>query len=493
MDSKKVRTRFAPSPTGFMHVGNLRTALFSYLLAKKMGGVFILRIEDTDQTRYVEGAVEMIYHILRETGLHYDEGPDVGGDYGPYVQSQRKAIYWKYAHKLIDTNHAYYCFCDKERLDTIREEFRLAKMDPKYDGHCRDLSAEEIQKNLEAKMPFIIRQKMPTTGTSTFDDMVFGTIEVDFSQLDDQVLIKADGLPTYNFANVIDDHLMEISHIIRGSEFLISTPKYNELYKAFGWEMPTLVHVPPVMKAAGQKMSKRFGDASYDDFIKKGYLKDAIINYIALLGWSPGDNREMFTLPELVNAFDINNINKAPAIFDEVKLSWLSGEYIRKLSLEEFHQMAVSYITQAISRPPLNVRKISQMLQPRVEKLIDIPAQIDFIDSVPDYSVDLYNHQKMKSNPESSLTFLKSALPVLNTIDTWTEEHIHTAVFAFIEQSKIKTGQLLWPLRIALSGKQSTPGGFIEIAYVLGKEETIKRVEEGIKRLETEKISGSHQ
>ena len=489
MNSKKVRTRFAPSPTGFMHVGNLRTALFSYLLAKKTGGVFILRIEDTDQTRYVEGAVEMIYHILRETGLHYDEGPDIGGDYGPYVQSQRQAIYREYAHKLIDSKNAYYCFCDKERLDKIREECRIAKIDPKYDGHCRNLSPEEIQKNLEAKIPFVIRQKMPTTGTSTFDDKVFGTIEVEFSQLDDQVLMKADGLPTYNFANVIDDHLMEITHIIRGSEFLISTPKYNQLYKAFGWEIPTLVHVPPVMKAAGQKMSKRLGDASYDDFIKKGYLKDAIINYIALLGWSPGDNREIFTLTELVNVFDINNINKAPAIFDEVKLSWLSGEYIRKLSLEEFHQMALPFISQAVSRTPIDVRTISRLLQPRVEKLTDIPVQIDFVDSVPDYPLDLYAHKKMKSTPESALQFLKSALPVLNTIDTWTEEHIHTAVFELIAQLKIKTGQMLWPLRIALSGKQSTPGGFIEIAYLLGKEETVKRVEEAIKRLETEKIS----
>jgi len=491
MHSKKVRTRFAPSPTGFMHVGNLRTALYSYLLAKKAGGVFILRIEDTDQTRYVEGAVEMIYKILKETGLRYDEGPDIGGDYGPYVQSQRQEIYREYAQKLVKTGNAYYCFCDKERLDKIREQCRIAKIDPKYDGHCRNLPPEEIQKHLEAKKPFVIRQKMPTMGTTTFDDKVFGTIKVDFSQLDDQVLMKADGLPTYNFANVIDDHLMEITHIIRGSEFLISTPKYNQLYKAFGWEIPTLVHVPPVMKAAGQKMSKRLGDASYDDFIKKGYLKDAIVNYIALLGWSPGDNREIFTLPELVNAFDINNINKAPAIFDEVKLSWLSGEYIRKLSLEEFLQMALPYINQAVSRTPVDVRKISQLLQPRVEKFIDIPAQIDFIDSVPDYRLDFYGHQKMKSTPESALQFLKSALPALYTIDTWTEEHIHTAIFELIDQLKIKTGQLLWPLRIALSGKQSTPGGFIEIAYLLGKEETIKRVEDAIRRLETEKVSGS--
>jgi glutamyl-tRNA synthetase len=484
MNSKTVRTRFAPSPTGFMHVGNLRTALYSYLLAKKAGGVFILRIEDTDQARYVEGAVEMICHILRETGLHYDEGPDVGGDYGPYVQSHRQAIYWKYAHKLIDTKNAYYCFCDKERLDKIREQCRIAKIDPKYDGHCRNLLPEEIQKDLEAKKLFVIRQKMPVSGDTIFDDRVFGTIKVDFSQLDDQVLMKADGLPTYNFANVIDDHLMEITHIIRGSEFLISTPKYNQLYKAFGWEIPTLVHVPPVMKAAGQKMSKRLGDASYDDFIKKGYLKDAIINYIALLGWSPGDNREIFTLPELVDAFDINNINKAPAIFDEVKLSWLSGEYIRKLPLEEFFQMALPYITQAVSRTPMDARKISQLLQPRVEKLTDIPAQINFIDFVPDYSLDLYSHQKMKSTPESALQFLKSALPVLKTIGTWNEEQIHTAIFELITHLKIKTGQLLWPLRIALSGKQSTPGGFIEIAYLLGKEETIKRVEDAIKRLE---------
>jgi glutamyl-tRNA synthetase len=332
---------------------------------------------------------------------------------------------------------------------------------------------------------------MPASGDTIFDDKVFGTIKVDFAQLDDQVLMKADGLPTYNFANVIDDHLMEITHIIRGSEFLISTPKYNQLYRALGWEIPTLVHVPPVMKAAGQKMSKRLGDASYDDFIKKGYLKDAIINYIALLGWSPGDNREIFTLPELVNAFDINNINKAPAIFDEVKLNWLNGEYIRKLSLDEFHQMALPYIKQASYLTPIDVRKVSRLLQPRVEKLIDIPGQIDFIDSVPDYRLDLYAHQKMKSTPATAIQFLKSALPVLNTIDIWNEEHIHTAVFELIDQLKIKTGQLLWPLRIALSGKQSTPGGFIEIAYLLGKEETIKRVEEAIRRLGTEKVAGA--
>ena len=474
-----------------MHVGNLRTALYSYLLAKKAGGVFILRIEDTDQSRYVEGAVDKICQILKEAGLHYDEGPDIGGNYGPYIQSQRKEIYWEYAQKLITTGNAYYCFCDKERLDKIREQCRIAKIDPKYDGHCRNLSTEEIQENLETKKSFVIRQKMPASGDALFDDMVFGTIKVDFAQLDDQILMKADGLPTYNFANVIDDHLMEITHIIRGSEFLISTPKYNQLYKAFDWEIPTLVHVPPVMKAAGQKMSKRLGDASYDDFIKKGYLKDAIINYIALLGWSPGDNREIFTLQELVNAFDINNINKAPAIFDEAKLSWLSGEYIRKLCLEEFHRMALPYINQTVSRTPLDVRKISQLLQPRVEKLTDIPTQIDFINFVPDYRLDFYSQQKMKSTPESALKFLKLALPVLNTIAIWTEGQIHAAVFELINQLKIKTGQLLWPLRIALSGKQSTPGGFIEIAYLLGKEETLKRVEDAIRRLEQEKVSGS--
>lgn len=492
MEFKKVRTRFAPSPTGFMHVGNLRTALYSYLLAKKFGGTFILRIEDTDQSRYVEGAVETICRILKETGLHYDEGPDVGGDYGPYIQSQRKRIYQEYAQKLINRGNAYYCFCDKERLDKIREQCRLAKLDPKYDGYCRNLSPEEVEKNLANGKPFVIRQKMPTSGEESFEDLVFGTIKVEFAQLDDQVLIKADGLPTYNFANVIDDHLMEITHIIRGSEFLISTPKYNQLYKAFGWEIPYLIHVPPVMKAPGQKLSKRLGDASYDDFIKKGYLKEAIINYIALLGWSPGDNREIFTLPELIEAFDIAKINKAPAIFDENKLSWLSGEHIRRLSLEEFYQRALPYITSVITRKTIDLRKLCQLLQPRVEKLTDIPNQIDFIEVIPDYPLELYNHKKMKSTCQKALPLLKSTLPILTALANWTEDQIQQAVFALIQQLKIKTGELLWPLRIAITGKLSTPGGFIEIAYLLGKEETIKRIELAIQKLqEGEKQSAS--
>ncbi len=483
MNPKEVRTRFAPSPTGFMHLGNLRTALYSYLLAKKEGGSFVLRIEDTDRERYVDGAIEKIYKILKETGLKYDEGPDVGGKYGPYIQSERREIYWEYAKKLIDSGNAYYCFCDKERLNWIRKQCEIAKVDPKYDRHCRNLPPEEVKRNLKNGKPFVIRQKMPTTGATTFNDVVFGTIKVENSQLDDHILIKTDGLPTYNFANVVDDHLMKITHVIRGSEYLVSTPKYNLLYKAFGWEIPIYVHVPPVMKAAGQKMSKRLGDVSYEDFIRKGYLKEAIINYIALLGWNPGDEREVFTLEELVQAFDIKDINKAPAIFDEKKLSWLNGIYIRKLSLEEFHKLSLPYIKQAIRRPGIDLRKISQLLQPRIDKLTDIPEHVDFIDSLPEYSLDLYTHKKMKSNPEDSLKFLKLILPVLKKIKNWTEPEIHAAIFGLIEKLGVKTGQLLWPLRVALSGKKSTPGGGIELAYILGKEESVKRIEIAIKSL----------
>ncbi|MBW1678704.1 MAG: glutamate--tRNA ligase, partial [Deltaproteobacteria bacterium] len=406
-----------------------------------------------------------------------DEGPDMGGEYGPYIQSERKKIYCEHAQKLVESDKAYYCFCDKERLNQVREQCRIAKIDPKYDGHCRQLSPEEVHENLEKGKPFVIRQKMPTTGATTFNDTVFGNITVEHTQLDDQILIKADGLPTYNFANVIDDHLMKITHIIRGSEFLTSTPKYTLLYQEFGWEIPTYVHVPPVLKTATQKMSKRLGDASYEDFSKKGYLKGALINYIALLGWNPGDEREIFSLAELVQAFDVKDINKSPAIFDEQKLSWLSGEYIKKLSLKEFHQMALPYLNQTITRRDIDLWKISQLLQPRIDKLTDIPGHIDFIDSLPEYSFDLYSHKKMKSNPESSLKFLKLTLPVLTKIENWTEEAIHGAIFDLIKELGVKTGQILWPLRVALSGKKASPGGGIELAYLLGKEETVKRIE----------------
>lgn len=483
MTIKQVRTRFAPSPTGTMHVGNLRTALYAYLLAKRAGGVFVLRIEDTDQVRYVEGAVETICRTLREIGLVYDEGPDVGGDYGPYIQSQRKEIYRDHAQQLIESGHAYYCFCDKERLERVREECRRAKRDPKYDGYCQHLPAEEIRRNLDQGKPFVVRQKMPTAGSSSFSDEVFGGITIENSQLDDQVLMKADGLPTYNFANVIDDHLMNITHIIRGSEYLISTPKYNLLYEAFAWEIPTYVHVPPVMKSATQKLSKRLGDSSYEDFITKGYLKEAVVNYIALLGWSPGDDREIFTLDELARVFDIKNINRAPAIFDEQKLSWLSGEYMRKLPAEEFYAMALPYIKKAISRPGLDLVKIGQLLQPRVDKFTDIPGHLDFIDSLPDHDIALYTHKKMKSSPETALRLLTLMLPVLKEVDDWTEATLHDVLGNMIGNLGVKTGQVLWPLRVALSGKESTPGGGIELAYILGKEESLRRIETALSML----------
>lgn len=482
---KRVRTRFAPSPTGYMHIGNLRTALYAYLIAKKHGGDFILRIEDTDQERYVEGAVDLIYRTLAETGLVHDEGPDLGGDYGPYIQSERRGIYQEYAEKLVELGGAYYCFCDKERLDNLRAVQEASKMPTKYDGYCRNLSKEEIEEKKAAGIPYVIRQKMPTTGTTSFDDVIFGTIKVDNSTLDDNVLLKSDGLPTYNFANVIDDHLMGITHVIRGSEYLSSTPKYNLLYESFGWEKPIYVHCPPVMKDAHTKLSKRNGDASYEDIIAKGYLKEAVLNYIALLGWSPGGENEIFDMQGLIEAFDPSGISKSPAIFDTQKLNWMNGEYIRRMSEEDFHELALPYYKQVITRD-VDLMKLTRLLHTRVELLSDIPGQVDFIDSVPDYESDLYTHKKMKTNPENSLDSLKQVLPVLEAVSDWTMENVHDAVFAKIQELGVKNGLLLWPLRVALSGKAFTPGGGIELCDVLGKEESIRRVKDAIAKLETE-------
>ena len=479
----KVRTRFAPSPTGYMHIGNLRTALYAYLLTKSMGGDFILRIEDTDQERYVDGAVDLIYRTLKETGLKHDEGPDIGGDYGPYIQSERREIYKEYAKKLVELGGAYYCFCDKERLDKVKEEQVANKIAPKYDGHCRNLSKEEVEEKLKSGVPYVIRQKIDPNGTTTFKDAVFGEITVENSTLDDNVLLKSDGLPTYNFANVIDDHLMHITHVIRGNEYLSSTPKYNLLYQAFGWEIPTYVHVSPIIKENGKKLSKREGDASYEDFINKGYLKDAIINYIALLGWSPGGEQEVFDMDGLIKAFSIDGISKSPAVFDEKKLSWLNGEYIRKLSLDEFYNDALPYIKEAV-KGDFDLKKIAALLHDRTEKFSDIPAQIDFFDKVPEYDVELFRHKKMKTNPENSLESLKEALPVLEKIGDWTQENIHNALFALIESLGVKNGLILWPIRVAVSGKPFTPGGGIELAEILGKDETIKRVKDAIEKLE---------
>lgn len=479
----KVRTRFAPSPTGYMHIGNLRTALYAYLLAKANGGDFVLRIEDTDQERYVDGAVDLIFKTMKETGLIHDEGPDIGGPYGPYIQSERRNIYKEYAQKLVELGGAYYCFCDKERLDALRAQQEAAKVMPKYDGHCARLSKEEIEEKLASGVPYVIRQKIPRRGTTTFYDEIFGKITVDNTTLDDNVLLKSDGLPTYNFANVIDDHLMNITHIIRGSEYLSSTPKYNLLYEAFGWEIPTYIHVSPVMKDAHKKLSKREGDASYEDFINKGYLKDAIINYIALLGWSPGGEQEIFTMDELIKAFNLEGISKSPAIFDIQKLNWLNGEYIRKLSPYEFHELALPYIQQAVKNATIDTHKISDLLHQRCEKLSDIPEQIDFFDTLPEYSPELYCHKKMKTNEENSLSSLQAVLPVLENLSDWTFDTIHTALFDLIAKLEVKNGIILWPLRVAVSGKSFTPGGGVELADILGKEETLNRIRKGIEIL----------
>ena len=479
----KIRTRFAPSPTGYMHIGNLRTALYAYLLTKSQGGDFILRIEDTDQERYVDGAVDLIYRTLKETGLIHDEGPDIGGEYGPYIQSERRSIYKEYAEKLVELGGAYYCFCDKERLDALRAQQEEAKVMPKYDGHCAKLSKEEIDAKIKAGVPYVIRQKIPRRGTTSFVDEIFGKITVDNATLDDNVLLKSDGLPTYNFANVIDDHLMNITHIIRGSEYLSSTPKYNLLYEAFGWEIPTYIHVSPVMKDAHKKLSKREGDASYEDFINKGYLKDAIINYIALLGWSPGGEQEIFTMDELISAFNLEGISKSPAIFDVQKLNWLNGEYIRKMSSEEFHDLALPYIKEAVKNEKIDTKKISDLLHQRCEKLSDIPEQIDFIDVLPEYSPELYFHKKMKTNEENSLESLKEVLPVLEALNDWTFDNIHNVLFDLIAKLEVKNGIILWPLRVAVSGKSFTPGGGVELAEILGKEETLNRIRKGIEIL----------
>ncbi len=480
----KVRTRFAPSPTGYMHVGNLRTALYAYLWARKNNGTFILRIEDTDQERIVEGAVELIYRTLEETGLIWDEGPDKGGDYGPYIQHERKPIYRKYAEELIDKGVAYYCFCDKDRLEELRVSLQLRKLPFRYDGRCKKLSKEEVREKLAAGIPCVVRQSIPTFGATSFEDEVFGSITVENATLDDQVLVKSDGMPTYNFANVVDDHLMQITHVIRGNEYLSSTPKYNLLYQAFGWEIPHYVHCSQVMRDAQHKLSKRDGDASYADFIEKGYLKEAVVNYIALLGWNPGTEREKFTLEELVEAFDLGGISRSPAIFDVHKLTWLNGQFIRELPLAKFHEIALPWIRKAVKREDLDLMKVSSVLHERTEKLSDIPGQIDFIDVLPDYSPELYVSKKMKTDKKGSLESLRALLPLLESLPAWNHATLHREIFALIEKRGVKSGVILWPLRIALSGKQFTPGGGVELADIFGREESLRRIRIGIALLE---------
>ncbi len=486
MAEKTVRTRFAPSPTGYMHIGNLRTALYTYLLAKKNNGKFILRIEDTDQERYVEGAVDVIYNTLRTCGLNWDEGPDVGGEYGPYIQSERMGMFKEYAEKLVQTGHAYYCFCTKERLEELSAVQKASNISPMYDRHCRNLSKEEIDANLKAGVPYVIRQAIPTEGTTTFHDEIYGDITVDNSILDDQVLLKTDGMPTYNFANVVDDHTMAITHVVRGNEYLSSAPKYNLLYSAFGWEPPVYIHVEHIMKDAQHKLSKRDGDASFQDLLDKGYMTEAILNYILLLGWAPKGEREIYTLDEMIEAFDISGISKSPAIFDAQKLKAINAHYVRALPLEKFTEIAEPYIRQTCKRADIDISLLCSVLQPRAEVFTDIPEQVDFIDEMPDYSIDLYTNKKMKTTPETSLNALKKILPVLEGLDNFTQEGVHEALFKLIETEGVKNGVILFPLRVALSGKQFTPGGGVELAVILGKEDTLARLKKSIAKLEAE-------
>lgn len=479
----KVRTRFAPSPTGYMHIGNLRTALYTYLIAKKDNGTFVLRIEDTDRERYVEGAVDVIYNTLRTAGLIWDEGPDVGGPVGPYVQSERMGMFKGYAEQLIENGHAYRCFCTKERLEELRMVQQASGVAGMYDGHCRDMSEEEIKAHLDAGDPYVIRQKMPKEGTTTFHDEIYGDITVENSGLEDQILIKTDGMPTYNFANVVDDHLMGITHVVRGNEYLSSAPKYNLLYEAFGWEPPVYIHVEHIMKDAQHKLAKRDGDASFQDLLDKGYLTEAIINYIALLGWSPKGEREIFSLSELIEEFSISGISRSPAIFDPLKLKAINGEYIRAKSAEEFKELALPYIRQTCKREDIDIDVLCKALQPRTDLFVDIPEQVDFIDELPDYDLELYTSKKMKTNPDTALEALNAALPVLEALEVWNTESIHEALFTLIEKLGVKNGYMLWPVRIAVSGKQFTPGGGIEICDILGKAESVSRIKTAIEKL----------
>ncbi len=479
----EVRTRFAPSPTGYLHVGGLRTALFTYCIAKKAGGKFILRIEDTDQERYVEGANEVIYRTLRAVGLNWDEGPDIGGDYGPYIQTERRGIYKEYAEKLVELGGAYYCFCDKDRLSELKAVQEASGVNPMYDRHCRNLSPEEVKEKLAAGTPYVIRQKIPLEGSTTFSDVLYGDITVENSTLDDQILLKTDGLPTYNFANVVDDHLMGITHVVRGNEYLASAPKYTLLYKAFGWEEPVYIHVEHIMRDKQHKLSKRDGDASYEDLINKGYLSEAVVNYIALLGWSPKGEREIFSLPELVEEFDISGLSKSPAIFDPMKLRAINGEYIRALSPEKFAEYAEPYIRKSC-KGDFDLKKIASLLQPRTEVLSEIPEQVDFFDEMPSYDLSLYDNKKMKTDRAAALEVLKKALPTLENLSDWSLDGLREALFGLIAEMGVKNGFVLWPVRVAISGKQFTPGGALEIAEIIGKDETLRRMKRSIEMLE---------
>ena len=479
----KVRTRFAPSPTGRMHVGNLRTALYAYLVAKHEGGDFILRIEDTDQERYVEGAVDIIYRTLQKTGLIHDEGPDKDGGCGPYVQSERQAqgIYLKYAKELIDKGEAYYCFCDKERLEGLKKVV-AGKEIHVYDKHCLHLSKEEVEEKLAAGVPYVIRQNNTKEGTTTFEDEIYGDITVDNAELDDMILIKSDGYPTYNFANVVDDHLMGITHVVRGNEYLSSSPKYNRLYEAFGWEVPVYIHCPLITDENHQKLSKRCGHSSFEDLVEQGFLTEAIVNFVALLGWSPADNQEIMTLEELVEKFDYHHMNKSPAVFDYTKLKWMNGEYIKKMDFDKFYEMALPYIKEVITKD-YDLKKIAHMVQTRIEIFPDIRDHIDFFEELPEYDVAMYTHKKMKTNAQTSLEVLQEILPVLEAQEDYSNNALYQTLLKYVEQKGCKNGYVMWPIRTAVSGKQMTPGGATELMEVLGKEESLARIRKGIELL----------
>lgn len=477
------RTRYAPSPTGMMHIGNLRTALYEYLIAKSQKGVFILRVEDTDQNRYVEGAIDFVYESLRIAGLKHDEGPDVGGAYGPYVQSERRDIYLKYAEELIGRGDAYYCFCSKERLADLKLENESAGRNNLYDRRCLSLTEEEIRAKLSGGAEYVVRQKMPREGKTAFRDVVYGDIEFDNCDLEDQILLKSDGLPTYNFANVVDDHLMAITHVVRGSEYISSTPKYILLYRSFGWDVPVYVHLPLIVKESGKKFGKRDNDASFADLLNKGYLPEAIINYIALLGWAPPDNREIMSLDELTEAFSISGISKSPSAFDELRLRYFNAEHIRRKSADEFHALALPYIKQAVKNPEADTLTLSQALIKRTEALCDIPDMIGFIDKMPEYSSELYTNKKMKTDPATAAAALSAALPVLRGLSGWDAGAVHDALAELAEKRDMKNSQVLWPLRVALSGLPVTPGGAVEILVILGKDESVSRIEAALEKL----------
>ena len=479
----KLRTRFAPSPTGRMHVGNLRTALYAYLITKHEGGDFILRIEDTDQERLLEGAVDIIYRTLQKTGLLHDEGPDKDGGVGPYVQSERQesGMYLEYAKKLVEQGDAYYCFCQKEDLESMKKVV-AGKEISIYDKRCLSLSKEEVQRRLDAGDPYVIRFNMPTEGTTTFKDVIYGDITVNNEELEDLILIKSDGYPTYNFANVIDDHLMGITHVVRGNEYLSSAPKYNRIYEAYGWDVPEYVHCPLITDETHQKLSKRCGHSSYEDLIAQGFLTEAVVNYVALLGWSPQDNCEIFTLEELVKAFDYRHINKSPAVFDMTKLRWMNGEYIKKMDPEAFYEKALPFMKEVLKKE-YDFHKIATMVQTRIEVFPDIPALIDFFEAVPEYDSSMYCHKKMKTNEETSLAVLKEVLPVLEAQEDYSNDPLYATLSAFVKEKGYKNGYVMWPLRTAVSGKQMTPAGATEIMEIIGKEETLKRIHAAIEKL----------